>query len=56
MPAFGHDTPGNLLTGLGSRGPRWLVDFANARIVLHLVGGYQVITDLRTYVHWWAGV
>lgn len=41
--AFGDETPGNLLTGFGSYGPRWLIDFANACIVLHLVGGYQVI-------------
>lgn len=41
--AFGDETPGNLLTGFGSYGPRWLIDFANACIVLHLIGGYQVI-------------
>ncbi|KAG5550922.1 hypothetical protein RHGRI_009373 [Rhododendron griersonianum] len=39
--AFGSDTPGNLLTGFGFYEPYWLVDFANACIVLHLVGGYQ---------------
>uniref|UniRef100_A0A803QAR4 Amino acid transporter transmembrane domain-containing protein n=1 Tax=Cannabis sativa TaxID=3483 RepID=A0A803QAR4_CANSA len=41
--AFGNDTPGNLLTGFGFYEPYWLIDFANACIVLHLVGGYQVI-------------
>ncbi|XP_020238637.1 probable amino acid permease 7 [Cajanus cajan] len=40
--AFGNQTPGNLLTGFGFYEPYWLVDFANACIVLHLVGGYQV--------------
>jgi len=41
--AFGNQTPGNLLTGFGFYEPYWLIDFANACIVLHLVGGYQVI-------------
>ncbi|KAF5479124.1 hypothetical protein F2P56_005624 [Juglans regia] len=40
--AFGNDTPGNLLTGFGFYEPYWLIDFANACIVLHLVGGYQI--------------
>ena len=40
--AFGNDTPGNLLTGFEFYEPYWLVDFANACIVLHMVGGYQV--------------
>ncbi|KAK9269155.1 hypothetical protein L1049_000924 [Liquidambar formosana] len=39
--AFGNSTPGNLLTGFGFYEPYWLIDFANACIVLHLVGGYQ---------------
>ncbi|KAI7734792.1 hypothetical protein M8C21_005458, partial [Ambrosia artemisiifolia] len=38
--AFGDSTPGNLLTGFGFYEPYWLVDFGNACIVLHLVGGY----------------
>ncbi|KAK2982297.1 hypothetical protein RJ640_004942 [Escallonia rubra] len=42
--AFGDSTPGNLLTGFGFYEPYWLVDFANACIVLHLVGGYQVFS------------
>lgn len=41
--AFGDQTPGNLLTGFGFYEPYWLVDLANACIILHLVGGYQVI-------------
>ncbi|CAA3000351.1 probable amino acid permease 7 isoform X1 [Olea europaea subsp. europaea] len=40
--AFGNQAPGNLLTGFGFYEPYWLIDFANACIVLHLVGGYQV--------------
>ncbi|XP_019194331.1 PREDICTED: probable amino acid permease 7 [Ipomoea nil] len=40
--AFGSDTPGNLLTGFGFYEPYWLVDLANACIILHLVGGYQI--------------
>ncbi|VYS67724.1 unnamed protein product [Arabidopsis thaliana] len=43
--AFGDTTPGNLLTGFGFYEPFWLVDFANACIVLHLVGGYQVYSQ-----------
>lgn len=41
--AFGNDAPGNLLTGFGFYEPYWLIDFANACIVVHLVGGYQVL-------------
>lgn len=44
--AFGDQTPGNLLTGFGFYEPYWLIDFANACIVLHLIGGYQVILNL----------
>ncbi|KAL9248966.1 putative amino acid permease 7 [Drosera capensis] len=43
--AFGDDTPGNLLTGFGFYEPYWLIDFANACTVLHLVGGYQVYSQ-----------
>ncbi|CAA3020043.1 probable amino acid permease 7 isoform X2 [Olea europaea var. sylvestris] len=43
--AFGNSTPGNLLTGFGFYEPYWLVDFANACVVLHLVGGYQVFSQ-----------
>ncbi|XP_015881321.3 probable amino acid permease 7 isoform X1 [Ziziphus jujuba] len=43
--AFGDDTPGNLLTGFESYGPRWLINFANACIVLHMVGSYQVYSQ-----------
>jgi hypothetical protein len=39
--AFGNATPGNLLTGFGFYEPYWLIDLANACIVLHLVGGYH---------------
>lgn len=40
--AFGNDTPGNFLAGFGYFEPTWIVDFANACIVVHLVGAYQV--------------
>ncbi|XP_051134985.1 probable amino acid permease 7 [Andrographis paniculata] len=43
--AFGDQTPGNILTGFGFYEPYWLIDFANACIVLHLVGGYQVYSQ-----------
>ncbi|KAK4491812.1 hypothetical protein RD792_002588 [Penstemon davidsonii] len=43
--AFGDQTPGNLMTGFGFYEPYWLIDFANACIVLHLVGGYQVYSQ-----------
>ncbi|KAI8011182.1 putative amino acid permease 7 [Camellia lanceoleosa] len=43
--AFGDSSPGNLLTGFGFYEPYWLIDFANACIVLHLVGGYQVFSQ-----------
>ncbi|KAK7301415.1 hypothetical protein RJT34_12279 [Clitoria ternatea] len=40
--AFGDSSPGNLLTGFGFYNPFWLLDIANAAIVIHLVGAYQV--------------
>ncbi|KAK4420615.1 putative amino acid permease 7 [Sesamum alatum] len=43
--AFGNSTPGNLLTGFGFYEPYWLINFANACVVLHLVGGYQVFSQ-----------
>ncbi|GLT63063.1 hypothetical protein SLA2020_356560 [Shorea laevis] len=43
--AFGNATPGNLLTGFGFYEPYWLIDFANACIILHLVGGYQIYSQ-----------
>ncbi|KAK4767774.1 hypothetical protein SAY87_002915 [Trapa incisa] len=43
--AFGDDTPGNLLTGFGFYEPFWLIDLANACVVLHLVGGYQIFSQ-----------
>ncbi|CAA0814045.1 Probable amino acid permease 7 [Striga hermonthica] len=43
--AFGNSTPGNLLTGFGFYEPYWLVDLANACVVLHLIGGYQVFSQ-----------
>lgn len=43
--AFGKDAPGNLLTGFGFYEPYWLIDFANACIIVHLVGGYQIYSQ-----------
>ncbi|CAA6670760.1 unnamed protein product [Spirodela intermedia] len=43
--AFGSSTPGNLLTGFGFYEPYWLVDFANACVILHLVGAYQIYSQ-----------
>ncbi|KAL6999047.1 hypothetical protein U1Q18_000215, partial [Sarracenia purpurea var. burkii] len=43
--AFGNSAPGNLLTGFGFYEPYWLIDFANACIILHLVGGYQIFSQ-----------
>ena len=40
--AFGHDTPGNILTGFGFYEPFWLVALGNVFIVVHMVGAYQV--------------
>lgn len=40
--SFGDSAPGNLLTGFGFYNPFWLLDIANAAIVIHLVGAYQV--------------
>ncbi|KAK3123185.1 hypothetical protein QOZ80_8AG0625710 [Eleusine coracana subsp. coracana] len=43
--AFGSDAPDNLLTGFGFYEPFWLLDVANAAVVVHLVGTYQVMTQ-----------
>ena len=43
--AFGDSSPGNLLTGFGFYNPYWLLDIANAAIVIHLVGSYQVFSQ-----------
>ncbi|KAI0511934.1 hypothetical protein KFK09_012568 [Dendrobium nobile] len=52
--AFGDDTPGNLLTGFGFYEPYWLIDIANACIILHLLGGYQVFCQpIFAYVERW---
>ncbi|KAJ0616910.1 putative amino acid transporter, transmembrane domain-containing protein [Helianthus annuus] len=40
--AFGNDTPGNLLTGFGFYEPYWLIGFANACILIYMLGGYHV--------------
>ncbi|KAK7353686.1 hypothetical protein VNO80_19137 [Phaseolus coccineus] len=52
--AFGDGAPGNLLTGFGFYDPYWLVDIANAAIVIHLVGAYQVYAQpLFAFVEKW---
>uniref|UniRef100_A0A1D1YDC2 Amino acid permease 2 n=1 Tax=Anthurium amnicola TaxID=1678845 RepID=A0A1D1YDC2_9ARAE len=43
--AFGDTTPGNIMTGFGFYEPYWLIDLANACVILHLVGGYQVYSQ-----------
>ncbi|CAK7339351.1 unnamed protein product [Dovyalis caffra] len=44
--AFGEKTPGNFLTGFGfSDETYWLINFANACIVIHLAGAYQVFSQ-----------
>lgn len=53
--AFGDDAPGNLLTGFGFYNPFWLLDIANAAIVIHLVGAYQVFCQpLFAFIEKWA--
>jgi len=52
--AFGNSAPGNLLTGFGFYNPFWLVDFANACVVVHLVGAYQVfVQPLFAFIEEW---
>ncbi|XP_071733722.1 probable amino acid permease 7 isoform X2 [Rutidosis leptorrhynchoides] len=52
--AFGENTPGNLLTGFGFYEPYWLIDFANACIILHLIGGYQLYSQpVYAYAERW---
>ncbi|XP_009379863.2 amino acid permease 4 [Musa acuminata AAA Group] len=53
--AFGDKAPGNLLTGFGFYNPYWLLDIANAAIVVHLVGAYQVFSQpLFAFIEKWA--
>ncbi|KAK9162360.1 hypothetical protein Syun_003262 [Stephania yunnanensis] len=53
--AFGDLSPGNLLTGFGFYNPYWLLDIANAAIVIHLVGAYQVYCQpLFAFIEKWA--
>ncbi|KAJ4819510.1 Amino acid permease [Rhynchospora pubera] len=52
---FGDLAPGNLLTGFGFYNPFWLLDIANAAIVIHLVGAYQVYCQpLYAFIENWA--
>ncbi|XBH90606.1 hypothetical protein VPH35_082217 [Triticum aestivum] len=53
--SFGNGAPDNLLTGFGFYEPFWLVDVANAAIVVHLVGAYQVFCQpIFAFVERWA--
>lgn len=53
--AFGDLAPNNLLTGFGFYNPYWLIDIANAAIVVHLVGAYQVFCQpLFAFVEKWS--
>lgn len=50
--AFGENTPGNLLTGFRCSGRYYsLVNIANACIVIHLVGSYQVLLRIHCSFH-----
>ncbi|KAK8716370.1 hypothetical protein V6N13_043682 [Hibiscus sabdariffa] len=53
--SFGDFAPGNLLTGFGFFNPFWLLDIANAAIIIHLVGAYQVFCQpIFAFVEKWA--
>eukprot|EP00253_Pinus_taeda_P020858 PITA_20858 len=53
--AFGDNAPGNLLTGFGFYNPFWLIDIANAAVVIHLVGAYQIFCQpLFAFIESWA--
>ncbi|WVZ53724.1 hypothetical protein U9M48_004629 [Paspalum notatum var. saurae] len=53
--AFGDAAPDNLLTGFGFYEPFWLLDVANAAVVVHLVGAYQVFCQpIFAFVEKWA--
>ncbi|KAL6647837.1 hypothetical protein ACP70R_015274 [Stipagrostis hirtigluma subsp. patula] len=43
--AFGNGAPGNLLSGAAFHEPFWLVDAANACVVVHFVAAYQVFAQ-----------
>ncbi|CAN6877950.1 hypothetical protein YC2023_057142 [Brassica napus] len=43
--AFGNRAPGDFLTDFGFYEPYWLINFANACIVLHLIAAYQVFAQ-----------
>ncbi|KAL6613720.1 hypothetical protein ACP70R_035990 [Stipagrostis hirtigluma subsp. patula] len=53
--AFGDDAPRNLLTGFAAYEPFWLLDVANAAIVVHHLVAYQVHSRaLFAFVEKWA--
>ncbi|KAK7320812.1 hypothetical protein VNO77_30638 [Canavalia gladiata] len=43
--AFGSETPGSILMSSGFKEPFWLINLANAFIVMHLIGAYQVVVQ-----------
>ncbi|KAL6880561.1 hypothetical protein ACP4OV_012126 [Aristida adscensionis] len=43
--AFGDGAPGNLLAGAAVHEPFWLVDVANACVVIHFAAAYQVFAQ-----------
>ncbi|XP_020266975.1 probable amino acid permease 7 [Asparagus officinalis] len=45
--AFGKDTKGNILAEFGSMKLNWPIRLANACVVIHLTGGYQVYINLK---------
>ncbi|KAL0927038.1 hypothetical protein M5K25_001191 [Dendrobium thyrsiflorum] len=49
--AFDDSMPGNLLTGFGFYNPFWLLDIANAAMVIHLLGAYQVFLSSALCLH-----
>ncbi|KAJ3688417.1 hypothetical protein LUZ61_017581 [Rhynchospora tenuis] len=53
--AFGDATPENLLNGFGFYNPFWLLDIANATIVIYFVAAYQVhCQHFFAFVEKWA--
>ncbi|CAL4961188.1 unnamed protein product [Urochloa decumbens] len=43
--ALGNDAPGNILDGVAFHEPFWLVDIANACVVVHFLTAYQVFAQ-----------
>lgn len=41
--AFGNSVPGNILTGFSH--PKWVVDWANIMVIIHMIPAYQVYSQ-----------